>query len=143
MTQFARQDNQQNDSESKEQAVAGEQDKTASSLVGGCSELIDQSYGLKFTLESGESRLFTSLPISIGRAENNDIVLPDETVSAHHAQVYYDEIANNICIVDLDSLNGLFIGDQPTHRNVLYDGTKIGLGMATLIFRDTGFIYPG
>jgi pSer/pThr/pTyr-binding forkhead associated (FHA) protein len=89
---------------------------------------------LKFTLESGESKLFSSLPISLGRADNNDIILPDETVSAQHAQIYYDEKVNDICIVDLDSLNGLFIGDQPTHRNVLYDGVKIGLGAATLIF---------
>lgn len=103
----------------------------------------EQAYGLKFLLESGESILFTSLPISIGRAEENDIVLADETVSAYHAQVYYDDNAQDICIVDLDSFNGLFIGDQPTRKNILYDGVKIGLGAATLIFRDTGFIYPG
>jgi pSer/pThr/pTyr-binding forkhead associated (FHA) protein len=143
MTQIDRQDDQQNDSESEARALAGEQDKTASSLIRGSSELTNQSYGLKFTLESGESKLFTSLPISLGRADDNDIVLPNETVSAHHAQIYYDETVNGICIVDFDSLNGLFIGDQPTHRNVLYDGSKIGLGAATLIFRDTGFIYPG
>lgn len=103
----------------------------------------EQAYGLKFILESGESILFTSLPISIGRAEENDIVLADETVSAYHARVYYDDLASDICIVDLDSFNGLFVGDQPTRKNVLYDGVKIGLGAATLIFRDTGFIYPG
>lgn len=103
----------------------------------------DQVYGLKFILQDGEAKLFTSLPISIGRAEDNDIVLLDETVSAHHARVYYDQKAHDICILDLDSLNGLFIGDQPTHRNILYDGVKIGLGAATLIFRDTGFIYSG
>jgi pSer/pThr/pTyr-binding forkhead associated (FHA) protein len=103
----------------------------------------DPVYGLKFILEGGVEKLFTELPISIGRAEDNDIVLADETVSAHHARVYYDPKARDVCILDLDSLNGLFIGDQPTRRNILYDGVKIGLGMATLIFRDTGFIYSG
>jgi hypothetical protein len=103
----------------------------------------DQVYGLKFILPNGEAKLFTSLPISIGRAEDNDIVLEDETVSAHHARIYYDQKAHDICILDLDSLNGLFIGDQPTRRNILNDGVKIGLGAATLIFRDTGFIYLG
>lgn len=143
MTQIDRQDKQQNDLGSEETSATAEQDKTASSLVSGSSVLTDQSYGLKFILESGESKLFTSLPISLGRANNNDIILLNETVSAHHAQIYYDEKVNGICIVDLDSLNGLFIGDQPTYRNVLYDGDKIGLGTATLTFRDTGFIYLG
>lgn len=109
----------------------------------GAEDAPEQAYGLKFILQGGESKLFTSLPISIGRAENNDIVLVDETVSAHHARVYYDDKARDICIIDLDSLNGLFIGGQPTRRNILYDGVKIGLGAAILIFRDTGFIYPG
>jgi len=137
------QDDQPNDSGPETQASAGGQDQAVSSLVSGFREKTDSLYGLRFTLESGESRLFTSLPISIGRADNNDIILPDETVSAHHAKVYYDEILNDICIVDLDSLNGLFIGDHPTHRNVLFDGVKIDLGAAILFFRDTGFIYSG
>lgn len=112
-------------------------------LKNGADQTAAQVYGLKFILENGESRIFTALPISIGRAPDNDIVLTNETVSAHHAQVYYDEKARDICIVDLDSLNGLFIGGQPTRRNVLFDGVRIGLGTASLVFRDTGFIYPG
>jgi pSer/pThr/pTyr-binding forkhead associated (FHA) protein len=118
-------------------------DEAVSSLASDSSKVTDQEYGLKFTLESGESKLFTSLPISLGRAESNDLILPDETVSAHHARIYYDEKVNDVCIVDLSSLNGLFIDNQPTYRNVLYDGVKIGLGNVTLVFRDTGFIYPG
>lgn len=109
----------------------------------GGDQAAEQVYGLKFILENGESRVFTTLPISIGRAPDNDIVLTNETVSAHHARVYYDEKARDICIVDLDSLNGLFISGQPTRRNVLFDGVGIGLGTASLVFRDTGFIYPG
>ena len=102
----------------------------------------EEVYGLKFILENGEAKVFTSLPVAIGRDAHNDIVLKDETVSAKHALVYYDEKAKDVCILDLDSLNGLFIGDRPTHRNILYDGVTIGLGKAQLVFRDTGFIYP-
>jgi pSer/pThr/pTyr-binding forkhead associated (FHA) protein len=109
----------------------------------GADQTAEQVYGLKFVLENGETRIFTTLPISIGRAPDNDIVLANETVSAHHARVYYDEKARDICIIDLDSLNGLFISGQPTRRNVLFDGVRIGLGTANLVFRDTGFIYPG
>ncbi|OGO39094.1 MAG: hypothetical protein A2W35_09280 [Chloroflexi bacterium RBG_16_57_11] len=143
MTQINQQDGQPGNPGPELQATGSVQDQATSSMVSAVNEATDQLYGLKFTLETGESKLFTSLPISIGRAKDNDIILPDETVSSHHAQIYYDEIVNDICIVDLDSLNGLFIGDHPTHRNVLYDGAKIGLGAATLDFRDTGFIYSG
>jgi pSer/pThr/pTyr-binding forkhead associated (FHA) protein len=102
----------------------------------------EDAYGLKFILENGDAKVFTSLPIAIGRTEQNDILLKNDTVSANHALVYYDEKAKDICIVDLDSLNGVFIDGLPTCRNVLYDGVRINLGTATLIFRDTGFIYP-
>jgi pSer/pThr/pTyr-binding forkhead associated (FHA) protein len=101
-----------------------------------------EQYGLKFILESGEYKIFTSLPITLGRAEQNDIVLSDDTVSAMHAQVYYDQQIKDICIVDLDSLNGLYIDGQPTRKNILYDGVKIGLGKVALTFRDTGYIHP-
>jgi pSer/pThr/pTyr-binding forkhead associated (FHA) protein len=98
-------------------------------------------YGLKFVLTSGTAFTFTTLPISIGRGDQNDIVLKEETVSARHAQVYYDELIKDVCIVDYDSLNGLFIDDHPTRKNVLYEGVKIRLGGAELTFRDTGYIH--
>jgi pSer/pThr/pTyr-binding forkhead associated (FHA) protein len=143
MTHVNGQDSQQSGTGSEDQAEAGGQDQTVTSQVGGARDAADQVYGLKFILENGESTLFTSLPISIGRANSNNLVLTNETVSARHAQIYYDEKAKGICIVDLESLNGLFIEGQPTRRNVLYDGVKIGLGTAVVVFRDTGFIYSG
>lgn len=142
MRQTDKQDNQQNGSVPEIKAEAGNRDFLEPSLVSGSSEVTTQIYGLKFIFEHGEAKLFTGLPISFGRAEENDIVLVNETVSAHHALVYYDQKAKDICIVDLDSLNGVFIDGQPTCCNVLYDGVRINLGTATLVFRDTGFIYP-
>jgi pSer/pThr/pTyr-binding forkhead associated (FHA) protein len=100
-------------------------------------------FGLKLILENGETRTFTSLPISIGRAEQNDLVLVDDTVSANHALIYYDENVKDICVVDLDSLNGVTVDDHLTRKNVLRDGVRIGLGKSNLIFRDTGYIHPG
>lgn len=100
-------------------------------------------FGLKLILENGETRTFTSLPISIGRAEQNDLVLVDDTVSANHALIYYDENVKDICVVDLDSLNGVTVDDHLTRKNVLRDGVRIGLGKSNPIFRDTGYIHPG
>ncbi|MFM8320066.1 MAG: FHA domain-containing protein [Chloroflexota bacterium] len=103
--------------------------------------MAEDDFGLKFTLESGETCTFHALPIRIGRDPSNEIVLAHATVSAFHAQVFYDDLLNDICIQDLDSTNGLFINDLPTRKNVLMDGVKIGLGQAGLIFRDTGYIH--
>lgn len=102
----------------------------------------NEVFGLQFIMDSGEAKTFTALPLKIGRGEQNDISLNDETVSTDHAQVYYDEQVRDICILDLDSLNGLFIGDQPTRKNILYDGVKIRLGRVQMTFRDTGYIHP-
>jgi hypothetical protein len=143
MTHTHGQDGQQTGTGASNQVEAKKLEPSTKSTGAGAPETTDQVYGLKFILEDGETKLFTSLPISLGRAGNNDVVLTKETVSAHHAQIYYDEKAKDICIIDLDSLNGVFIGDQPTRRNVLSDGAKIGLGTATLVFRDTGFIFSG
>lgn len=98
-------------------------------------------FGLKFIFDSGEARVFTRLPITIGRAEENDLVINDESVSAHHARVLYDDRVKDVCIQDLDSLNGVFISGQPTYKNILNDGARIGLGEHHLIYRDTGYIH--
>lgn len=101
----------------------------------------DEMFGLKFSLDSGKTWTLDTLPARIGRSEQNEIVLDDESVSAIHAQVYYDDLIGDVCIQDLDSLNGLFINNLPTRKNVLQDGAKIGLGKLGLTFRDTGYIH--
>ena len=120
-----------------EQPSAGKQGASKVSSIGAA----DDEFGLKFIFPSGDSQVFTSLPISVGRGEQNDIVLDDESVSMAHARIYYDEQVGDICILDNDSLNGLFIDDQPTCKNVLHDDVRIRLGGIELIFRDTGYIH--
>ena len=52
-----------------------------------------------------------ALPIRIGRALSNDIIVDDPHVSLVHAEVLRDE-AGDIVIRDLDSENGLFAGES-------------------------------
>lgn len=98
-------------------------------------------YGLKLVLDTGREYAFATLPVSIGRNETNQIVLKDETVSSSHALIYFDELAQEVCILDLDSLNGVYVDHAPTRRNILSDGVKITLGAVDLTFRDTGYIH--
>jgi len=100
-----------------------------------------EAFGLKFIFETGDEFLFDKLPISIGRNDKNDLIIDDETISLAHALVYYDECAQNVCISDQDSLNGLLIDQLPTRKNVLHEGVTISLGRVKFRFRDTGYIH--
>lgn len=100
-----------------------------------------EPFGLKFTLNTGEARLFSSLPITIGRSPENNLVIENDTVSMVHALVYFDASVQDVCILDRDSLNGLYIDGLPTRKNILHDGVQITLGEAVLHFRDTGYIH--
>lgn len=102
----------------------------------------ETAYGIRLSVEGGHSRLFTQLPIRIGRDEKNDFVLSDESVSAEHAVIEYDPHLKAICIRDLDSLNGVYVQNLLTRKNVLVNGAQLRLGRVTITFQDTGYIPP-
>ncbi len=104
-------------------------------------KISNEPFGLKFIFNSGEEILFETLPITIGRGENNDLVIEDDTVSMVHALIYFDERVQDVCIADQSSLNGVMIDEFPTRCNVLHDGVKISVGGTSFRFRDTGFIH--
>ena len=96
-------------------------------------------FGLELILNDDQTfRL--SLPATIGRSQENAISLPYDSVSSFHARIYLDERTGDVCIEDLNSLNGIFIDGRPTLKNVLDDGAKIKIGNAILTFRNMGFL---
>ena len=105
-------------------------------------EALGDEFGLQFILDSGTVTTIGTLPVTIGRGEQNDLVIDDDTVSDEHARVYYDKIIGAVCIHDLNSVNGTWIDDLPTRKNILHDGVKLRLGSVELGFRDTGYIHP-
>jgi hypothetical protein len=99
------------------------------------------NYGLQLVLD--DDRTFhLELPSTIGRSEENTIVISDDSVSAQHARIYLDERVGAVCIEDLHSLNGVFIDGRPTSKNILDDGARLTLGSVSLTYRDTGFLPP-
>jgi DNA-binding PucR family transcriptional regulator len=113
----------------------------AGELEAGREAKSQEFFGLKLILDTSEEYAIASLPVSIGRSEANQIVLKDETVSGSHALIYFDDLAQEVCILDQDSLNGVYVDHAPTRRNILSDGVKISLGAIDLTFRDTGYIH--
>lgn len=99
-------------------------------------------YGLQLIGDADQVFPLDKLPVIIGRAKDNDVILSDTSVSNMHARICFDERLEAICIEDLDSLNGIYLHGRPTSKNVLDDGTKITLGNVTLTFRNMGYIHP-
>ena len=76
------------------------------------------------------------LPVSIGRALSNDIILDDPYVDGRHASIGADD-AGALTIDDLGSLNGLRRnGTRETERVAVHPGTELRVGRTTLRFRD-------
>ncbi|HEX7165659.1 MAG TPA: DUF3662 and FHA domain-containing protein [Acidimicrobiales bacterium] len=71
-------------------------------------------------------------PVSIGRYPDNDIVLPEDEVSRHHAEVR--RIDGTFHVVDLDSLNGTKVNGAGVNERRLEDGDAIQIGAHSLRF---------
>ena len=66
------------------------------------------------------------LPLRVGAAEGNDIVLADSLVSRNHA--VFERRGRTIELVDLNSENGTLVNDERVARRVLADGDRVSLG---------------
>ena len=67
----------------------------------------------------------------LGRIEDNDIQIGDQSVSSHHCQIEVND--GVITVWDLDSTNGTFINDQPIRQGVLQPGQVLRLGTVPMI----------
>ena len=70
----------------------------------------------------------------VGRSPDNEIYIKSKFVSRHHAQLISDE--NGCVIEDLNSTNGVFLGEKQVKKYRLRDGDKISLGVHELIYHD-------
>src|SRR5205809_325128 len=82
---------------------------------------------------SGMRQLPTKV-LRSGRAPDNDIVVPDLSVSRNHAELR--RTASGYQIVDLDSHNGTFVNGQQIGSAPLTEGDIVGIGPST--FRLSG-----
>jgi pSer/pThr/pTyr-binding forkhead associated (FHA) protein len=76
---------------------------------------------------------FTKEAMTIGRGEGNDIRIPDESVSRHHALI--ERQGDDYVIRDVQSRHGVWLGKQRVEEHRLKDGDVLSLGRAKLIFK--------
>ncbi len=74
--------------------------------------------------------------VNVGRAEYNDIVVPDPSVSSAHAKI---QLREGIWIlVDLGSTNGTFVdGERVSEEAPVAPGAVIRFGEVSLVFEST------
>ena len=85
----------------------------------------------------GETVATHSFPpgrVIIGRSPDNEIYIKSKFVSRHHAQLVSDE--DGAIIEDLNSTNGIFLGNEQVKKYRLRDGDVIALGGYELVYHD-------
>ena len=75
---------------------------------------------------------FTKPSMSIGRNEDNNIVVSNMAVSGYHAKI--DLVGNNFFLTDLQSMNGTYINDRKIVSTKLGNKDKITIGKHLLEF---------
>ena len=79
--------------------------------------------------------------VNIGRADYNDIVIPDPSVSTSHAKLQRRE--GVWVLVDLESTNGTFVdGERVRGEAALAPGAQLRLGDVQLVFEPTDDAQP-
>ncbi len=82
-----------------------------------------------FVVENGKS-------LTIGRLEDNDIVIEDLAVSGHHAKI--DSVGDKFLVTDLNSKNGTLVNETLiSHPRWLRHGDIIIIGKHYLVFAYT------
>jgi type II secretory pathway predicted ATPase ExeA len=72
--------------------------------------------------------------IIVGRSSDNEIFVKSKFVSRHHAQLVSDD--NGCVIEDLNSTNGVFLGEKQIKRYRLQDSDVVSLGVHELVYHD-------
>ena len=82
----------------------------------------------------------SELPLDIGRAYNNDVIIDDPYICPHHARISCDE-SGQLVAQDLSSVNGLFENGNKNraHTVSLFSGSQIRLGHTRLRFRSVSY----
>jgi hypothetical protein len=87
---------------------------------------------VELVMEDGSYPLEGQGPWSIGRSEENDIVIQDPNVSRRHARLLRSE--NGFIVEDLDSTNGTLLDGAPIGHERIENGDELTFGSITARF---------
>lgn len=78
-----------------------------------------------------------AMGVTVGRVENNDVIVDDGSVSRFHAWLQYEAKQKRWMLCDAESKNGTFLGAQrlkPNEKVALADGAQVKFGDAAMTF---------
>lgn len=84
-------------------------------------------------LETGDRHPLSGNRLTIGRQQDNDVVINDPSVSRRHAVL--ERHGPTYIITDLNSTNGTQVNQSPVEKAVLEDEDRVTLGKTDFIFR--------
>ena len=79
----------------------------------------------------GEYQLQKGASLTIGRRDDNEVVIDDPSVSGHHAKI--DSLGDQFVLIDLKSKNGSFVNEQLVDSHWLNHGDVITIGGHSLV----------
>ncbi len=78
--------------------------------------------------------------LTIGRLDENDVVIDNAAVSGKHALITLQK--NDFVIKDCDSTNGTLLNDKPISTAILNDDDLIRIGKHDLVYSEMGAFEP-
>jgi hypothetical protein len=86
---------------------------------------------------------FATVPITIGRAYDNDVVVDDSHVAAHHLRIARND-AGALVAEDLGSRNGLYVDrERERRKEIVLDGEhELRIGTTLLRVRTAAYAVP-
>lgn len=91
-------------------------------------------YAFLVTQDETKARYpITRTTCRLGRSKNNEITLRDSSVSRRHAEINRDK-GDEFTLIDLNSLNGVFVNNEKIGRYKLKEGDIVDIGDISLRF---------
>lgn len=89
---------------------------------------------------TGKRHALHGAHVRLGRALDNEIVIPDTRASREHARIGFDK--HRVWVEDLDSANGTWLnGKRLTQRMTLKEGDQLMIGGVKLTYHDPNATY--
>jgi serine/threonine-protein kinase len=89
---------------------------------------------LKFADKVVKEVPLTDAVLTVGRKEDNDLVIDNLAVSGRHARIA--RIGNEFIIQDTESTNGIFLNGEKIAQHTLKHGDQVLIGKHCLLFQD-------
>jgi len=115
---------------------AGARSSTGAGGAAGGGGRVLSNFLVRAGVLKGQRMVVKTPVVNIGRADYNDLVFPDESVSTTHAKLQRRE--GVWVLVDLDSMNGTFVdGERIKGEAPLAPGANVRFGDVALVFEPT------